>query len=123
MLRITKANSTEGGREAKNGEGEWSEGSREGSEMLVKSVVEGGQLGDEGGIPGMEGGEVVDVGIVEDVCSEVVRDGGLGTRAEELSFSLEVGEFGMEFGLEKGEFGEGFEKEVFSKGLRSERIA
>ena len=72
--------------------------------MLVKVLVESGELGDEGGVPGVERGKVIDVRIMEDICGEVVGDGGLGTGAKELSFSLEVGEFGVEFGLEEGKF-------------------
>jgi hypothetical protein len=38
------------------------------------------------------------VGIVKNGSSKIVGDGGLCSRAEELTFSLKVGEFGMEFG-------------------------
>jgi hypothetical protein len=56
--------------------------------VLIEGLVESGELGNKGGVPRVERREVVYGRIVENIGSEIIGDGGLGARAEELAFSL-----------------------------------
>jgi hypothetical protein len=69
--------------------------------VLIEGLVESGNVCDERGFPKMKGWEMINVGAVKNVGGEIVRDGGLCTRAEELAFSLKVREFGEKFSLEE----------------------
>jgi hypothetical protein len=93
--------------------------------VLIEGLVESGKLCDERGVPRMKGRENINVGVVENtIGSNIVRDGGLCIRAEELAFSLKVREFGVTFSLEQREFSEGFAKEVLVKGtMGAERVS
>ena len=50
--------------------------------MLIGSLVEVGELSDERRVPGVERRKVVYVGIMKNICSEVVGDGGLSAGTE-----------------------------------------
>jgi hypothetical protein len=88
VLRVTESSAAKGGGEIKDGKVERGEGSREGGEVLIEGLVESGELGNKGGVPRVERREVVYGRIVENIGSEIIGDGGLGARAEELAFSL-----------------------------------
>jgi hypothetical protein len=62
--------------------------------MLIKGIVDSGELGDERGVPGVKGGKMGNVGIMIDVCGQVAGNGGLGARTKKLQFfCLKVREF------------------------------
>jgi hypothetical protein len=42
--------------------------------MLIEGVINGRELGDEGGVPRVKGGNIICIRIMIDVCSKVVGD-------------------------------------------------
>ena len=69
VLRITESGTAKGGGEIEDRKVERSEGSREGGEVLIEGLVENGELGNEGGVPRVERGEVGYGRIVEYIGS------------------------------------------------------
>ena len=62
----------------------------------LEATLESEKLCNERGVPRVKRWEMINVGIVKNVGSKVVRDGGLCTRAKELAFGLKIREFGGE---------------------------